>query len=146
MNEKIFEIFADFVHELLLDDELQLARLLRMKLISKLEMKRKHELEKEADNLNKLSSEQSKNSHLDFGEHANIKIQITPYLNSYMKCQPNLLCFKSVDLAEQMTLIDLNLFLKIELSEVLLWSTKQNEEFSPNLIQFTEHFNNISYW
>lgn len=147
MNEKIVEIFADFVYELLLDDELQLARLLRKKLINKLDIKRLQELEKEAENLNKLNNEPSnKKAHLDFGDHANIKIQITPYLNSYMKSQPNLLCFKSVDLAEQMTLIDLNLFLKIELSEVLLWSTKQNEEFSPNLIQFTEHFNNISYW
>lgn len=45
-----------------------------------------------------------------------------------------------------MTLIDLKLFDKIELSEVLLWSTKQNEQFSPNLIKFTEHFNSISYW
>lgn len=45
-----------------------------------------------------------------------------------------------------MTLIDSELFLKIELSEVLLWSTKQSEELSPHLTQFTEHFNNISYW
>ena len=57
-----------------------------------------------------------------------------------------LLDFKSSQLAEQMTLIDLNLFLKIELSEILLWSTKQSEKFSPNLTRFTEHFNNISYW
>ena len=35
---------------------------------------------------------------------------------------------------------------KKKLSEVLLWSTKQNEKYSPNLICFTEHFNNISYW
>lgn len=54
--------------------------------------------------------------------------------------------FKSIEIAEQMTLIDLKLFNKIELSEVLLWSTKQSEKFSPNLIKFTEHFNNISYW
>lgn len=147
LNEKIVEKFADFVYELLLDDELQLARLLRKKLITKLDKKRLQEQEKETENLHKLSSNISKKtSHLDFGDHANVKIQITPYLNSFTKRTQNLLDFKSVDLAEQMTLIDLNLFLKIELSEVLLWSTKQNEEFSPNLIQFTEHFNKISYW
>lgn len=57
-----------------------------------------------------------------------------------------MLDFRSCDLAEQMTLNDLELFLKIEASEVLLWSTKQSEELSPNLTKFTEHFNNISYW
>ncbi|KAF3849394.1 hypothetical protein F7725_015891, partial [Dissostichus mawsoni] len=30
--------------------------------------------------------------------------------------------------------------------EVLLWAKEQNEEKSPNLTQFTEHFNNMSYW
>jgi len=29
---------------------------------------------------------------------------------------------------------------------VLLWAKEQNEEKSPNLTQFTEHFNNMSYW
>lgn len=58
----------------------------------------------------------------------------------------SILDFKSIEIAEQITLIDLKLFNKIELSEVLLWSTKQSEKLSPNLIKFTEHFNNISYW
>ena len=71
---------------------------------------------------------------------------ITAIFNIKKDGHSSLLDFKSLDLAGQMTLIDLSLFSKIELSEVLLWSTKQNEEFSPNLIQFTEHFNNISYW
>ncbi|CAJ1069366.1 rap guanine nucleotide exchange factor 1-like [Xyrichtys novacula] len=57
-----------------------------------------------------------------------------------------LLDFRSQDLAEQLTLLDSELFYKIELPEVLLWSKEQNEERSPNLTQFTQHFNNMSYW
>ncbi|RXM93905.1 Rap guanine nucleotide exchange factor 1 [Acipenser ruthenus] len=33
-----------------------------------------------------------------------------------------------------------------KIPEVLLWAKEQNEEKSPNLTQFTEHFNNMSYW
>lgn len=34
----------------------------------------------------------------------------------------------------------------LQIPEVLLWAKEQNEEKSPNLTQFTEHFNNMSYW
>ncbi|KAM9393345.1 rap guanine nucleotide exchange factor 1 [Pholidichthys leucotaenia] len=57
-----------------------------------------------------------------------------------------LLDFRSQDLAEQLTLMDSVLFCKIELPEVLLWSKEQNEEKSPNLTEFTQHFNNVSFW
>ncbi|XP_053180571.1 rap guanine nucleotide exchange factor 1-like [Scomber japonicus] len=57
-----------------------------------------------------------------------------------------LLDFRSHDLAEQLTLRDSELFYKIELQEVLLWSKEQNEEKSPNLTAFTQHFNNVSFW
>ncbi|XP_072243223.1 rap guanine nucleotide exchange factor 1-like [Leuresthes tenuis] len=57
-----------------------------------------------------------------------------------------LLDFRSVDLAEQLTLLDSELFCKVELPEVLLWSKEQNEERSPNLTEFTQHFNNVSFW
>ncbi|KAM7390944.1 hypothetical protein PAMP_021672 [Pampus punctatissimus] len=57
-----------------------------------------------------------------------------------------LLDFKSQDLAEQLTLLDSELFYKIELPEVLLWSKEQNEEKIPNLTAFTQHFNNVSFW
>ncbi|CAG2241158.1 GRF2 [Mytilus edulis] len=53
---------------------------------------------------------------------------------------------KSHDIAEQMTLIDAELFHKIEIPEVLLWAKEQSEEQSPNLTTFTEHFNKMSYW
>lgn len=34
----------------------------------------------------------------------------------------------------------------LQIPEVLLWAKEQNEEKSLNLTQFTEHFNNMSYW
>ena len=58
----------------------------------------------------------------------------------------SILHFKSVDLAEQMTLLDSQLFMRLDSAEVILWIQEQNEEKSPNLIKFTEHFNNMSFW
>lgn len=60
--------------------------------------------------------------------------------------QALLLDFKSEQIAEQMTLLDAELFMKIEIPEVLIWAQEQNEERSPNLTRFTEHFNKMSYW
>ncbi|KAL0275534.1 UNVERIFIED_CONTAM: hypothetical protein PYX00_003356 [Menopon gallinae] len=60
--------------------------------------------------------------------------------------QSVLLDFKSEQIAEQMTLLDAELFLKIEIPEVLTWAQEQSEERSPNLTRFTEHFNKMSYW
>ena len=57
-----------------------------------------------------------------------------------------LLDFHSVDISEQLTLLDSELFLKIQVSEILYMSIEKGEEYSPNLAAFTEHFNNISYW
>ena len=37
-------------------------------------------------------------------------------------------------------------FVQVEIPEVLIWSQEQNEERSPNLTKFTEHFNKMSYW
>lgn len=69
-------------------------------------------------------------------------------LSSYQvtsKCH-SVLDFKSHQIAEQMTLLDFELFQKIDISEILLWSRQQKEELSPNLTKFTEHFNRMSYW
>jgi Rap guanine nucleotide exchange factor 1 len=74
--------------------------------------------------------------------------QIPPVLTSLgvTTRQSHLLDFKSGELAEQMTLLDAELFLRIEIPEVLVWAQEQNEEKSPNLTLFTEHFNKMSYW
>ena len=57
-NEKIVETLANFVFELLCDDELQLGRLLRKKLLVKLERKKQQEKEREREL--KLKLERSK--------------------------------------------------------------------------------------
>ncbi|CAF4074659.1 unnamed protein product, partial [Rotaria magnacalcarata] len=66
--------------------------------------------------------------------------------NSISSKRATLLDFHSIVLSEQLTLVDSELFLKIQLSEVLYMSIEKGEEYSPNLAAFTEHFNNISYW
>lgn len=63
-----------------------------------------------------------------------------------MTIVPSLIDLKSADIAEQMTLLDAELFKKIEIPEVLIWAQEQCEERSPNLTRFTEHFNKMSYW
>ena len=60
--------------------------------------------------------------------------------------QSVLLDFKSFHIAEQMTLLDAELFVQLEPTEILIWAREQNEELSPNLTHFTEQFNNLSYW
>lgn len=66
--------------------------------------------------------------------------------NSVASKRATLLDFHSHDISEQLTLLDSELFLKIQLSEILYLSIEKGEDYSPNLAAFTEHFNNISYW
>ena len=88
LNENIVEIFADFVYELLVDDELQLARLLRKKLIFKLDAKRVKEQEKEAESLYKFTSVLTKKN---FDCIDNSPGKISPYFLSqkYLSKQSN---------------------------------------------------------
>ncbi|XP_075544373.1 rap guanine nucleotide exchange factor 1-like isoform X2 [Dermacentor variabilis] len=71
------------------------------------------------------------------GSLANLRVTTQP---------ATLLQFKSELLAEQMTLLDAHLFQRIDISEILIWAKEQNEDSSPNLTKFTEHFNKMSYW
>ena len=78
LNEKIIETFADFVYELLIDNELQLARLLRKKLLFKLDTKRNDQLVKEKLTVSTQSIKKS-NGNLD-------SVDSVPYsLNSFTK-------------------------------------------------------------
>lgn len=52
-----------------------------------------------------------------------------------------LLDFKSKALAEQMTLLDQQLFARIEVPECLIFIKDGREDLIPNLSKFTEHFN-----
>ena len=54
--------------------------------------------------------------------------------------------FRTLDLAQQMTLLDADYFVKIGLPEILAWGKEQSGSMSPNLADFIEHFNNMSYW
>ena len=113
----VMELLSDFIAELVIDSELILARALRTKFIQKYEDR---------------------------------KLRLLPDLDttglSITNKPMNLLSFKSVDLAEQMTLLDAQLFLRLDSAELILWVQEQNEDKSPNLTKFTEHFNNMSFW
>uniref|UniRef100_A0A8R1HR26 Ras-GEF domain-containing protein n=2 Tax=Caenorhabditis japonica TaxID=281687 RepID=A0A8R1HR26_CAEJA len=65
-------------------------------------------------------------------------------------CKPkkpyDLFNFKSAELACQLTYIDAQLYHRIESAELLWWAQEQNEQKSKNLVNFTEQFNNLSFW
>ncbi|KAJ8920408.1 hypothetical protein NQ315_005274, partial [Exocentrus adspersus] len=86
--------------------------------------------------------------HLQRHEAKQMSLKYTNIVSSLSLSARNftLLDFKSEQIAEQMTLLDAELFMKIEIPEVLIWAQEQNEERSPNLTRFTEHFNKMSYW
>ncbi|XP_041793519.1 rap guanine nucleotide exchange factor 1-like isoform X2 [Chelmon rostratus] len=120
LDSDLLLLLMDLVFSLLTDGELGLAHLLRSNILSKMEQR-----------WQLIGSPQS----------------LRPLAARGVAARPGtLLDFRSQDLAEQLTLLDSELFYKIELPEVLLWSKEQNEEKSPNLTQFTQHFNNVSFW
>lgn len=118
IEESTLQTLMDFVFHLLCNGDLILARALRKKVLEKCEVKKK-------------------------AGHGSVVL-----LSSFgvTTRQSVLLDFKSEHLAEQMTLLDADLFQKIEIPEVLIWAREQSEELSPNLTTFTEHFNKMSYW
>jgi len=120
VDEEVLQTLMLLVFQLLCDGELMLARILRKKVLEKSELRDK--LQDAAQNPTLLSS------------------------YSLTAKQYTLTSFKSEHIAEQMTLLDAELFQKIEIPEVLLWAKEQSEEHSPNLNTFTEHFNKMSYW
>ncbi|CCD70387.1 Ras-GEF domain-containing protein [Caenorhabditis elegans] len=65
-------------------------------------------------------------------------------------CKPrkphDLFDFKSAEIACQLTFIDSQLYHRIESAELLWWAQEQNEKKSKNLVNFTEQFNNLSFW
>lgn len=107
-----------FVYQLLCAGDLTMAKALRVKLLERYQAKLMHNT-----SINSL----------------------LPSQNIYTR-QATLLDYKTELIAEQMTMLDSELFMKIEIPEVLIWVKEQNEERSPNLTEFTEHFNKMSYW
>ncbi|KAI2651623.1 Rap guanine nucleotide exchange factor 1 [Labeo rohita] len=114
-----FCMLMDLVFRLVCNGELSLARVLRKNILDKVEQKR-------------------------LLRHMHM---LKPLAARGVSARPGTLHdFRSHEIADQLTLLDAELFYKIEIPEVLLWAKEQNEEKSPNLTQFTEHFNNMSYW
>ncbi|XP_049630063.1 rap guanine nucleotide exchange factor 1 [Suncus etruscus] len=119
LTEEILKLLMELVFRLVCSGELSLARVLRKNILDKVEQKKL---------LRCANSDQ-------------------PLAARGVAARPGTLHdFHSHEIAEQLTLLDSELFYKIEIPEVLLWAKEQNEEKSPNLTQFTEHFNNMSYW
>uniref|UniRef100_A0A672RWH7 CRK SH3-binding GNRP n=1 Tax=Sinocyclocheilus grahami TaxID=75366 RepID=A0A672RWH7_SINGR len=119
LTEDILRQLMDLVFRLVCNGELSLARVLRKNVLDKVEQKR-------------------------LLRHMHM---LKPLAARGVSARPGTLHdFRSHEIADQLTLLDAELFYKIEIPEVLLWAKEQNEEKSPNLTQFTEHFNNMSYW
>ncbi|XP_066595509.1 guanine nucleotide-releasing factor 2-like isoform X3 [Prorops nasuta] len=116
LDNVLMQTLTEFVRQLVCNGDLTMAKALRVKILEKYDAKQ-------------LQAAQ-------------------PILSSLSVTtkQASLLDFKSEYIAEQMTLLDADLFMKIEIPEVLVWAQEQNEERSPNLTRFTEHFNKMSYW
>ncbi|UJR23689.1 hypothetical protein I4U23_026671 [Adineta vaga] len=120
LSETLMKKLSHFVTTLIRQGELQLSKLLRRKSLERF-------------NKSQNNSDQS-------------QPDIVFIQNSISSKRATLLDFQSIDLSEQLTLMDSELFFKIQLSEILYMSIEKGEEYSPNLAVFTEHFNNISYW
>ncbi|XP_042898882.1 guanine nucleotide-releasing factor 2 isoform X2 [Parasteatoda tepidariorum] len=118
IHENVLKLLMDFICQLVCRGDLLLARALRKKVVEKCYLKQRSLL--------------------------NAPILLPSMAISTHKAL--LLDFKSENLAEQMTVLDSDLFQKIEIPEVLLWAREQKEDLSPNLTTFTEHFNKMSYW
>ncbi|MBN3299819.1 RPGF1 factor, partial [Amia calva] len=119
LTDDILKQLMDLVFRLVCNGELSLARVLRNNILDKVEQKK-----------------------LLRYTHS-----LKPLAARGVAARPGTLHdFRSHEIADQLTLLDAELFYKIEIPEVLLWAKEQNEEKSPNLTQFTEHFNNMSYW
>ena len=96
--------------------------------------------------LSKLLRKKSLERFHKFQNHEQSQQEIVLLQSSISSKRATLLDFHALEISEQLTLLDSELFLKIQLSEILYMSIEKGEEYSPNLAAFTEHFNNISYW
>lgn len=120
LSEDLMKTLSNFVAILIRHGELQLGKLLRRK------------------------SFERYSKHQSHGEQSQTDIVLIQNLISSKRA--TLFDFHAREISEQLTLIDAELFAKIQLSEILYMSIEKGEEFSPNLAAFTVHFNNISYW
>lgn len=118
IDQCCLNLLMDFVYQLICNGNLSLAKVLRLQIMTKVRL-----------------------------YQSRMPLHMDPLsARGVTTNPPTLVDLKSSDIAEQMTLLDSELFQKIEIPEVLLWAQEQCEEKSPNLTRFTEHFNKMSYW
>ncbi|VDN94742.1 unnamed protein product [Brugia pahangi] len=119
-TRKLIRVITKFISRLVKDENYTFARILRKRLMSRMDLKSIQKLmatSKERTNMRGVSSR-----HLTIFD------------------------IRSAIIAKQMTYLDAELFHMIEPAEMLWWAQEQNEKKSPNLCRFTEHFNKVSYW
>ncbi|KAH8245166.1 hypothetical protein KR032_005739 [Drosophila birchii] len=127
LTSQLLSLLVEFVYQLVCSGQLYLAKLLRNKFVEKVTLYKEPRVHSGGGGLElELGGSGSSGAVSGGGS--------------------GLLDLKSLEIAEQMTLLDAELFQRIEIPEVLLFAKDQCEEKSPNLNKFTEHFNKMSYW
>lgn len=118
LSEELLKDLSEFEYNLLSKGDLKLALYFRKKLSEKLRLRKTH-LEQ-----------------LDYSHYMSIRSdQDRTFLD-----------FKSNEIADQMTLLDSELFSKFGIPEMLYYSREQNEEHCPNLAAFAMQINRMSSW
>ncbi|KAH8259060.1 hypothetical protein KR038_012167, partial [Drosophila bunnanda] len=128
LTSQLLSLLVEFVYQLVCSGQLYLAKLLRNKFVEKVTLYKEPRLHGGVGGLE-----------LELGGAGGSSGAVSGGGSG-------LLDLKSLEIAEQMTLLDAELFQRIEIPEVLLFAKDQCEEKSPNLNKFTEHFNKMSYW
>ncbi|XP_026849144.1 guanine nucleotide-releasing factor 2 isoform X7 [Drosophila persimilis] len=148
LTSQLLSLLVEFVYQLVCSGQLYLAKLLRNKFVEKVTLYKEPKVYGFVSELELGGTITSSGAAGGGGGGGvgGLSGNSSSSMSSGSSNQPSLLDLKSLDIAEQMTLLDAELFQKIEIPEVLLFAKDQCEEKSPNLNKFTEHFNKMSYW
>ncbi|XP_015041258.2 guanine nucleotide-releasing factor 2 isoform X10 [Drosophila pseudoobscura] len=148
LTSQLLSLLVEFVYQLVCSGQLYLAKLLRNKFVEKVTLYKEPKVYGFVGELELGGTITSSGAAGGGGGGGvgGLSGNSSSSMSSGSSNQPSLLDLKSLDIAEQMTLLDAELFQKIEIPEVLLFAKDQCEEKSPNLNKFTEHFNKMSYW
>ncbi|KAH8289335.1 hypothetical protein KR054_003873 [Drosophila jambulina] len=134
LTSQLLSLLVEFVYQLVCSGQLYLAKLLRNKFVEKVTLYKEPRL---------YGAGAGPGLELELGAPPSSSSTSGGGISGG---NSGLLDLKSLEIAEQMTLLDAELFQRIEIPEVLLFAKDQCEEKSPNLNKFTEHFNKMSYW